>query len=62
MKFKNNITDSLTQVEAMLQRIQLQVNRNVSRDEIEETIDKTKNLVENIKGMVSMESDDFIQQ
>jgi C4-type Zn-finger protein len=61
MKFKNNITDSLTQVEAMLQRIQLQVNRNVSRDEIEETIDRTKSLVENIKGMVSMESDDFIQ-
>ncbi len=61
MKFKNNITDSLTQVEAMLQRIQLQVNRNVSREEIEETIDRTKNLVENIKGMVSMESDDFIQ-
>jgi hypothetical protein len=61
MKFKNNITDSLTQVEAMLQRIQLQVNRNVSRDEIEETIDRTKNLVENIKGMVSMESDDFMQ-
>ena len=61
MKFKNNITDSLTQVEAMLQRIQLQVNRNVSRDEIEETIDRTKSLVENIKGMVSMESDDFMQ-
>lgn len=61
MKFKNNITDSLTQVEAMLQRIQLQVNRNVSRDEIEDTIDKTKNLVENIKGMVSMEIDDFMQ-
>jgi hypothetical protein len=61
MKFKNNITDSLTQVEAMLQRIQLQVNRNVSREEIEETIDRTKNLVENIKGMVSMESDDFMQ-
>ena len=61
MKFKNNITDSLTQVESMLQRIQLQVNRNVSREEIEETIDRTKNLVENIKGMVSMESDDFMQ-
>jgi len=45
----------------MLQRIQLQVNRNVSREEIEETIDRTKNLVENIKGMVSMESDDFMQ-
>lgn len=61
MKFKNNITDSLTQVEAMLQRIQLQVNRNVSREEIEDTIDKTKNLIENIKGMVSMEIDDFMQ-
>jgi len=61
MKFKNNITDSLTQVEAMLQRIQLQMNRNVSRDEINETIDKTKELVENIKGMVSMEVDDFIR-
>ena len=61
MKFKNNITDSLTQVEAMLQRIQLQVNRNVSRDEIDETIERTKNLVENIKGMVSMEIDDFMQ-
>jgi hypothetical protein len=61
MKFKNNITDSLTQVEAMLQRIQLQMNRNVSRDEINETIDKTKELVENIKGMVSMEVDDFMR-
>jgi ferritin-like metal-binding protein YciE len=61
MKFKNNITDSLTQVEAMLQRIQLQVNRNVSREEIEETIDKTKTQIENIKSMVSMESDDFMQ-
>jgi C4-type Zn-finger protein len=61
MKFKNNITDSLTQVEAMLQRIQLQVNRNVSRDEINETVDKTKELVENIKGMVSMEVDDFMR-
>ena len=61
MKFKNNITDSLTQVEAMLQRIQLQVNRNVSREEIDETIERTKNLVENIKGMVSMEIDDFMQ-
>jgi hypothetical protein len=28
-------------------------------DEINETIDKTKELVENIKGMVSMEVDDF---
>jgi C4-type Zn-finger protein len=61
MKFKNNITDSLTQVEAMLQRIQLQVNRNVSQNDINETVDKTKELVENIKGMVSMESDDFMQ-
>lgn len=61
MKFKNNITDSLTQVEAMLQRIQLQMNRNVSRDEINETIDKTKELVENIKSMVSMEVDDFMR-
>ena len=61
MKFKNNITDSLTQVEALLQRIQLQVNRNVSRNEIEESIEKTKNLVENIKSMVSMELDDFLQ-
>jgi hypothetical protein len=61
MKFKNNITDSLTQVEAMLQRIQLQVNRNVSQNEINETVDKTKELVENIKGMVSMEVDDFMR-
>jgi hypothetical protein len=61
MKFKNNITDSLTQVEAMLQRIQLQVNRNMSRNEIVETLDKTKELVENIKSMVSMEVDDFMR-
>jgi hypothetical protein len=61
MKFKNNITDSLTQVEAMLQRIQLQVNRNMSQNEINETLDQTKELVENIKGMVSMEVDDFMR-
>lgn len=61
MKFKNNITDSLTQVEALLQRIQLQVNRNMSQNEINETVDRTKELVENIKGMVSMEVDDFMR-
>jgi hypothetical protein len=61
MKFKNNITDSLTQVEAMLQRIQLQVNRNMSQNEIVETLDRTKELIENIKDMISMEVDDFMR-
>jgi C4-type Zn-finger protein len=61
MKFKNNVTDSLTQVEAMLQRIQLQVNRNMSQNEIVETLDKTKELIESIKDMVSMEIDDFMR-
>lgn len=62
MRFKNNVVDRLTQVEASLQRIMVQLNRNVSRDEIIGTVDNIKNQVENIKELISTENDDFDQQ
>jgi uncharacterized coiled-coil DUF342 family protein len=62
MRFKNNVVDRLTQVEASLQRIMVQLNRSVSREEVIETVDSIKNQIENIKELISTEDDEFAQQ
>ena len=62
MRFKNNVVDRLTQVEASLQRIMVQLNRSVSREEVIETVDSIKSQIENIKELISTEDDEFAQQ
>ncbi len=39
MKYKNNVLDKLNQVEAISNRIQLQVNRNMDQEQILESIE-----------------------
>jgi hypothetical protein len=62
MKFKNNILDKLVQTEAIANRIQLQVNRGMSQDEVLDSVEKLKESIDSIRDMVSSENDDFAQQ
>jgi cell shape-determining protein MreC len=62
MRYKNNVLDKLTQLEAVANRIQLQVNRNMDQDQILESIELLKEQVEKTREMVSLEGDNFEQQ
>jgi hypothetical protein len=62
MRYKNNVLDKLTQVEATANRIQLQVNRGMNQDEILDSIETLKENIEAVRSMVSVEPDEFEQQ
>jgi hypothetical protein len=62
MKYKNNVLDKLTQVEATITKVQFQVNRGIDQDTILESIEDLKEQVEKTRDMVSLEQDDFAQQ
>ncbi len=62
MRYKNNVLDKLVTVETAITRIQLQVNRNISQDQILESIDALKESIEGIREIISVEPDDFEQQ
>lgn len=62
MRYKNNVLDRLVQVDTVINRIQVQINRNISAEEISESIEQLKTQLEGVREMVSIESDDFEQQ
>ncbi len=62
MRYKNNVMQKLEQAEALVSRIQLQVNRGMTQDQILESIESLKGQLEDVKGVVSVEPDDFEQQ
>jgi hypothetical protein len=62
MRYKNNVLDKLVQTEAIINRVQLQVNRNVDQDQILESIDQLKAQIESVREIVSIEPDDLEQQ
>jgi len=62
MRYKNNILDRLSQVDIIANRINLQINRNMTRDQISESIEQLKETIEGIREIISIESDDFEQQ
>jgi DNA-binding transcriptional regulator YiaG len=62
MRYKNNVLDKLVQLEASMNRIQLQVNRGMDQNETLESIDQVKEQIEKIREIVSLEQDDFAQQ
>jgi hypothetical protein len=59
MRFKNQVIDGLTQAQNIGHKLQVQVNRSISQDELIETIDSLKEHLEKIKELVSIEHDDF---
>jgi len=62
MRYKNNVLDKLVTVDTAVNRIQLQVNRNRSQNEIQDSIDALKESLESIREIISVEPDDFEQQ
>jgi hypothetical protein len=62
MKYKNNVLDKLTQLEATVTKVQFQVNRGMDQDQILESIETLKEQIEKTRDMVSLEGDDFAQQ
>jgi DNA-binding transcriptional regulator YiaG len=62
MRYKNNVLDKLVQTEAVANRIQIQVNRNVPQEQILESIETLKEAIEKVREMISVEPDEFAQQ
>jgi DNA-binding transcriptional regulator YiaG len=62
MRYKNNVLDKLTHVEAAANKIQLQVNRNIDQDQILESVEFLKEQIEKIRDIISLEEDNFEQQ
>jgi hypothetical protein len=62
MRYKNNVLDKLQATDTAVNRIKIQVNRNVSQDDILESIDSLKETLEQIREIISVEPDDFDQQ
>jgi peptidoglycan hydrolase CwlO-like protein len=62
MKYKNNVAEKLNQLEATVNRVQFQVNRNADQEATLESISDLKEQIEKIQEMISLEQDDFAQQ
>ena len=62
MRYKNNVLDKLTQLEALVTKVQFQVNRGVQQDTILESVEELKEQIEKTREMIALEPDDFAQQ
>ena len=62
MRYKNNVLDKLGQIDAIANRINVQVNRGGTQDQVLESIEMLKEAIENARSIVSVEADDFDQQ
>ena len=62
MRYKNNVLDKLNQTDSLVNRLAVQVNRNINREEVMETLTMLKEQIESTREMISIESDDFEQQ
>ena len=59
MRFKNQVIDGLVQAQNIGHKLQVQVNRGMSQEELIETVEQLKDHLEKIKELVGVESDDF---
>lgn len=62
MRYKNNVLDKLTQLEATANRLQLQVNRNMDQEQVLESVELLKEQIEKTREVISLEADNFEQQ
>jgi hypothetical protein len=62
MRYKNNVLDKLNQVDALVNRLAVQLNRNMNKEESIDTLTMLKEQIESTREMISIESDDFEQQ
>ena len=62
MRYKNNILDKLNQADALVNRLAVQLNRNMSKEESMDTLTMLKEQIESTREMISIEHDEFEQQ
>ena len=62
MRYKNNVLDKSTQLEALVTKVQFQVNRGVQQDTILESVEDLKEQIEKTREMVALEPDEFANQ
>jgi hypothetical protein len=62
MRYKNNVLDKLSQIDTIANRLNIQVNRGGTQDQVLESIELLKEAIESTREMVSIEADDFDQQ
>ena len=62
MRYKNNTLDKLNQADNLLNRLTVQINRNIPREEVLETLTLLKEQIESTREMIAIEHDDFAQQ
>jgi hypothetical protein len=62
MRYKNNVLDKLNQIDTIANRLNVQVNRGGTQDQVLESIEMLKEAIESTREMVSIEADDFEQQ
>ena len=62
MRYKNNVLDKLKQLEAVVTKVQFQINRGVEQDVILDSIEEVKEQIEKTREIVSLEPDEFAQQ
>ena len=62
MRYKNNVLEKLTQLEATVTKVQFQVNRGVQQDQILDSVEELKEQIEKTREMISLEPDEFANQ
>ena len=62
MRYKNNVLDKLTQIEAAVNRIEFQVSRQLDQNQVLESIDLLKEQIGKARDLIALEGDNFEQQ
>lgn len=62
MRYKNNVLDRITQLNTTTSRIEIQVNRGGTQNDVNNTIEVLKEQLEALREMISIEPDDFENQ
>lgn len=62
MRYKNNVLDKLNQIDISVNKLQIQINRNSTKEQMSETTQLLKDLIEEVRNSISIEPDDFERQ
>jgi hypothetical protein len=62
MRYKNNVLQQLDNIDATISKVQFGINRGGTQDQILETIEVLKERLSDLRGIISVEPDDFENQ
>jgi len=62
MRYKNNVLDRLMTLDTAVNRIDVLVNRGGTQEQVNEALVRTKEVIDGIREIITVEPDDFEQQ